>query len=274
MAKRSREVFEPCSETSDLVNRLDFQNSSNAQLKTENISAISPKILHLDIESGEATSQALQMHCSLPPHRDTLIFTSYEEHEVHYNKFHVNRCVECRKNFPTNHFLNLHIEEYHDPLILVKRERGDKTYSCYVEDCDRKFATSSKRRLHLIDKHLFPKEYNFFVTVDGIDNQSSMLQLGRHRRRSSAAQNKAHREDRARRRNSSAIDSVPDAGTEYNQDHRDGGIHRSSTNITPITSKKDEDMEDLSSAMSALKVVPLSIRFGRGGSYGRGFARK
>lgn len=39
----------------------------------------------------------------------------------------MNRCVECGKNFPTDLFLNLHIEENHDPLTAARRERGEKT---------------------------------------------------------------------------------------------------------------------------------------------------
>ncbi|KAH8821667.1 hypothetical protein F5884DRAFT_817060 [Xylogone sp. PMI_703] len=261
MAKRSREDFEPRFEASD-----SFDDKTS----------ISPKLLHLDLESGEELSQTSQMRCSLPPHRDMFSFTSYEDYEVHYNKFHVNRCVECHKNFPTNHFLNLHIEESHDPLILVRRERGDKTYSCYVEDCDRKFSAPAKRRMHLIDKHFFPKDYNFFVTVDGIDKQSSMLQLGRHRRRSSAAQYKAYRDDRAGRRSFPA-NSAKGSGAEAENNAEDHGeiTNRSSANIKSKTLQEDEVMEDLSSAMSSLKVVPLSIRFGRSSAHGRGgFARK
>lgn len=69
------------------------------------------------------------MHCSLPPHRETLSFTSYEDYEVHYLQSHVNRCSECSKNFPTGHLLNRHIEENHDPLAAARRARGDKTVS-------------------------------------------------------------------------------------------------------------------------------------------------
>jgi hypothetical protein len=67
------------------------------------------------------------MQCALPPHRETLSFTSYEDYEVHYQQAHVNRCSQCSKNFPTGHFLNLHIEENHDPLASARRARGDKT---------------------------------------------------------------------------------------------------------------------------------------------------
>jgi hypothetical protein len=69
------------------------------------------------------------MHCSLPPHRETLSFTSYEDYEVHYLQYHVNRCSECSKNFPTGRLLNVHIEENHDPLTAARRARGEKTVS-------------------------------------------------------------------------------------------------------------------------------------------------
>jgi hypothetical protein len=115
MAKRQREDYE----------------SSSAEPETPIIADIAPteasgsvKIVHLDSGSGETVTA---MQCSLPPHKHTLSFGTYEEYEVHYTKAHVNRCLECRKNFPTDHFLNLHILENHDALVSVKKERGDKT---------------------------------------------------------------------------------------------------------------------------------------------------
>lgn len=71
------------------------------------------------------------MHCALPPHRETLSFASYEDYEVHYHQAHVNRCAECSKNFPTGHFLNLHIEENHDALAAARKARGEKTVSVH-----------------------------------------------------------------------------------------------------------------------------------------------
>jgi hypothetical protein len=67
------------------------------------------------------------MRCSLPPHKETIAFSTYDDYESHYLKTHVNRCSECGKNFLTQHILNIHIEENHDPLILARRDRGEKT---------------------------------------------------------------------------------------------------------------------------------------------------
>jgi hypothetical protein len=83
------------------------------------------KIVHLDADSALADEPAV-MKCSLPPH-EPLTFASIEEHDVHYQKTHVNRCSECQKNFPDEHFLHLHIAEYHDPINAAKRDKGERT---------------------------------------------------------------------------------------------------------------------------------------------------
>ena len=87
------------------------------------------KLLGLDTESSDI-QEAATMKCSLPPHRDTLSFDSYAEYETHYSKAHLNRCLECRKNFPSDHFLSIHIEESHDSFVAVRREKGERTVRC------------------------------------------------------------------------------------------------------------------------------------------------
>ena len=129
MAKRSREDFEASSpEDSETTRERESPVSSAIPPNLTDSSSLCSKIIHLDQESGEALP-VTAMRCSLPPHRQTLSFSSFDEYEVHYAKAHVNRCVECRKNFPTEHFLNLHIEENHDALVSVKRDRGEQTVS-------------------------------------------------------------------------------------------------------------------------------------------------
>jgi hypothetical protein len=126
MAKRSREDFEPSSPVpKDIVERRASGWSGSQTSKNQ---AASTKVLHLEAGSSEARAgPMIAMRCSLPPHRQVICFSSYEEYEVHYNKTHVNRCLECRKNFPTEHFLSLHIEENHDAIVGVRKERGEKT---------------------------------------------------------------------------------------------------------------------------------------------------
>ena len=127
MAKRSREDFEPSSPESESTR--EYTPSARSIIHPSTITGPmnTSKIVHLDSESGEAPTPSIEMRCSLPGHRQTLTFASFEEYDVHYAKTHTNRCIECRKNFPTEHFLNLHIEENHDALVSVRRERGEKT---------------------------------------------------------------------------------------------------------------------------------------------------
>ncbi|KAJ8068851.1 hypothetical protein OCU04_002539 [Sclerotinia nivalis] len=221
------------------------------------------------------------MRCSLPGHHRTLSFLSYDEYEVHYKKSHMNRCLECRKNFPSEHFLNLHIEENHDALVSVRKDRGEKIYSCFVEDCDRKCSTPQKRRMHLIDKHMFPQQYDFFVVNDGIDHKSSMLRSGRHghRRHSSAVQMKL--EEVKQRAATAELTSSKQGseGEEFTSRPNDPSVLREIDGMegletsVPVLKQEDDQMKGLETAMSALRFVPASVRFGRGRGRGRGFSR-
>ncbi|KAL4919417.1 hypothetical protein BDW62DRAFT_178889 [Aspergillus aurantiobrunneus] len=228
MAKRSR------STSIDLSAR---SRSSSPEYTTP---ASVPSKIHLSSAFPNPTVEEV-MRCSLPPHRKTLSFSSYGDYEVHYQQAHVNRCTQCERNFPTDLFLNLHIEESHDSLVAARRDRGEKTYGCFVEDCERKFSTPQKRRMHLIDKHMFPKTYNFYIVNDGIDKQTSMLRsMQTHRRR---------------------LSSTPSSPQEGRLRHRQTSISLSSPNSVPEPeSRSDEtEMAELENSMSALRFVPVSV---------------
>ncbi|PWY85746.1 hypothetical protein BO94DRAFT_518147 [Aspergillus sclerotioniger CBS 115572] len=207
-----------------------------------------PKIHFLDPTATAPMAEV--MHCSLPPHRETLSFASYEDYEVHYMQAHVNRCSQCAKNFPTDRFLNLHIEENHDALVATRRERGEKTYACFIEGCERVCSTPQKRRMHLIDKHMFPKTYNFYIVNDGIDKQTSLLRSPHnHRRRISAAPT-SPQEGRLRNRQTSV--SQVESGL---------NVPKGSA---PRKDADDMEIAELEKSMSALRFVPASVARSRG----------
>lgn len=87
--------------------------------------SIDIKIVHIDSESVVEDHLAV-MRCSLSPH-PPLSFDSFEAYDVHYQQTHMNRCAECQKNFPDEHFLHLHIAENHDPISAARRHQGEKT---------------------------------------------------------------------------------------------------------------------------------------------------
>ncbi|KAM0804688.1 hypothetical protein BDR22DRAFT_799566 [Usnea florida] len=222
------------------------------------------------------------MKCSLPPHHEALSFSTFEDFEVHYAKEHAHRCSECRKNFPTEHFLGLHIHENHDPLAAARRAKEEKTYQCFVEGCDKVCSTPQKRRMHLTDKHVFPKvrtkpspfrwslrlikgqNYDFQIVNTGIDKRSSMLRA-RPRKHSSAASRAYRHEQR---------DKGSEAFPNHDLEPRNTLASPAAQNSNGSNGKSSHspslhaDVDELTSTMSALKFVPPSVHFGRGGRRG------
>lgn len=125
MAKRSRR---------DSLSSISDESAEPPQsLASRNTPAESPPPAKITSLGATVDPAAPVMRCSLPPHRESLTFANHEDYENHYLQAHVNRCVECGKNFPTPYFLNIHIEENHDSLILALRDRGEKTvHESYV----------------------------------------------------------------------------------------------------------------------------------------------
>ncbi|KAI8628697.1 hypothetical protein F5Y19DRAFT_485499 [Xylariaceae sp. FL1651] len=233
-------------------------------LRLEEIAHPATKITELD-ELAVDTSSDIAMRCSLPPHREVLPFTTYSDYEAHYNKSHTNRCVECHKNFPSEHLLNIHFEDCHDVFAAVKREKGEHTYSCFVEGCDRKCRTPFKRRNHLIDKHMFPKNYFFAITRDGIDGRQSLLLDDGHRRRRSSTVTIASVTKTSQRRQSLRQAEVTKSQAEERKEAAQRSSQESSEEEEAAhTGAPDTEMDDLTGAMSSLHFVPTSIKFGRG----------
>ncbi|KAM7213358.1 zinc finger domain containing protein [Rhypophila decipiens] len=233
------------------------------------------KIIELDFSSETADGKkddGDSMKCSLPGHKYPQTFGTYDEYEAHYIRSHSNRCRQCRKNFPSEHLLGLHIEELHDSFVAVKRERGEQTYACFVEGCDRRCSTASKRNRHLIDKHMYPKNYFFDVTRDGIDGRMSMLKEGPYR------EHRRHQKPRAQNSAENAVDSAEKAGQTSEAAPAEAALaNGDKIELDPVDDKAtkepepaDVEMNDLSKAMSSLRFVPSAIRFGRGR---KGFSR-
>lgn len=112
--KRSREPEEDCEPSST----------------TEQDVAIVPvsKFVGLDTDDSHSDSTT-DIKCSLPGHGHGMRFATYQDYESHYHKAHSNRCLDCRRNFPSSHILNLHIREFHDALTELRKEKGDHIVS-------------------------------------------------------------------------------------------------------------------------------------------------
>lgn len=138
MGKRAREYDEAPADPGSAFTTvlLSISNGSEPLTKVPATSEPDPtatqvpaaKITELD-PSLITTKTNNPMPCSLPPHKEPITFSSYQEYESHYRNEHTNRCLECRKNFPSSHLLSLHISENHDAFIQVKRDKGERTVS-------------------------------------------------------------------------------------------------------------------------------------------------
>ncbi|KAG9686990.1 hypothetical protein KCU95_g5743, partial [Aureobasidium melanogenum] len=228
--------------------RRDSESGMHHTSATDDLLARDPqppgKYTHLDAPTPGTTHTAIT--CALPPHHP-IKFTTYNDYEVHYHKAHSFRCIQCANNFPSERFLSLHIAESHDPFNRVKRDRGEKTYHCFVEDCEKVCSTPQKRRMHLIDKHMFPRNYDFQIVNHGSDNRTSLLRP----------------EGKSRQKQSKATSNLI-------EEHVTGSFHASerieneangTNNLDE--SAKDESMDDIADSMAALKFVPKSVTFGR-----------
>lgn len=275
MAKRSRAAS---------ISSLDEATRSTTQSQSYHIEPVGNPAKYSQTESEDHTQPATTMRCLLPPHAP-LTFTSYASYETHYTSTHSNRCSSCRANFPTSHFLNLHISENHDPIIAAQRDRGEKTFACFVGGCEKVCADWKKRRSHLVDKHGFPRNYDFLVVDSGVDGKRSMLRAG--------VDGRGHRaSSRERRGSDGTVESVSTEATSISppppssaalskasstaQSTQQAKVHQETPSSPPWKGKKRSgstrslpygapvmpakvDMDSIVSSMSALNMVPRSV---------------
>ncbi|KAK6203412.1 uncharacterized protein RJT21DRAFT_82439 [Scheffersomyces amazonensis] len=107
--------------------------------------------------------------CNIPPcHLNPILFKDYLAYESHITTNHTFICQQCHRRFPSNSILTLHIDENHNPFLKIKQERGDKVFRCIESECSKVCRTPKTRRLHMIEKHNYPKEFRFDVINRGL----------------------------------------------------------------------------------------------------------
>lgn len=217
---------------------------------------------YIDVDESAPEERKTGLFCSLPPHK-LIAFASYPEYESHYHASHTNCCRDCKRNFPSNHFLDLHLAENHDPIVATKRDHGEKTYCCFVEGCDKICADWKKRRSHLVDKHGFPKNYDFFIVNAGIDGRRSMLRPG--------VDAQGHRKSSRERRGSGTIDWTQTTDATPMISATDSGVKHNKKSATPASFRakavqdmsSNEAIDAVTTSMSSLQFVPRSVSFGK-----------
>nr|XP_023679997.1 zinc finger protein 511 isoform X1 [Paramormyrops kingsleyae] len=91
------------------------------------------------------------------------LFDTLESYEHHYDALHRRVCADCKRAFPSDHLLDIHIQEWHDSLFQLMAKKQNM-YQCLVEGCDLKFKTSTERKDHLIKVHRYPSDFRFDKT--------------------------------------------------------------------------------------------------------------
>ncbi|KAK9382636.1 uncharacterized protein V2V93DRAFT_365652 [Kockiozyma suomiensis] len=231
-----------------------FSDDGTQSSESEPELPTSPKIRHTSSQSSKPI-----IKCALPPlcSKNPPSFFSTAAYELHYRTQHSLACIECKEIFPSEHFLDLHISENHDPFTETRRDRGQKIYRCFVEDCDKVCSDTRKRRMHLINKHGYPKEFMFSVVNRGIRRgQTSLLNPPRRRTDIDMPDDPAPQIEQTPR--STVVNSLDEEKSESEK-----SFDKKEDIGEPAL---DPEFEVLQESMKGLRIVPSKIRFGRGSS--------
>ncbi|KAJ2358643.1 hypothetical protein IWW50_006600 [Coemansia erecta] len=106
--------------------------------------------------------------CHDPPCHGSARFPSTLAYERHYDQAHRNACSVCMAVLPSAHWLDLHIQEFHDAFFDARVARGDRAFQCFLPACTRKFSRPHKRRLHMVDKHHYARSFNWDLVRSGL----------------------------------------------------------------------------------------------------------
>ncbi|GJN25173.1 hypothetical protein PR202_gb12967 [Eleusine coracana subsp. coracana] len=166
--------------------------------------------------------------------------------------------------------LSIHVSEAHDSYFQAKVARGFAMYECLVEGCGVKLKSYKSRQQHLIDKHQFPKSFEFFKKA-----RTSQRQRQKNHRRQTAPKGEEQRD---------TLMDVEGKGTRHTNwryrpkqhDHKE-----SKENEHQQKEAKENEMEveqkidELTSAVSKLSTVdsttPATVTFGHRRSRGLTF---
>lgn len=109
--------------------------------------------------------------CQLP-NCDSVEFYDFFQYETHLSRVHdihqeTSECETCWKRFPSEQFLEAHLNECHNPFVEIRRERGEATYKCL--SCSEMFIEFNERNMHMVE-HGYPKDYPFEVIRLGLQS--------------------------------------------------------------------------------------------------------
>ncbi|XP_071484131.1 uncharacterized protein [Diadema antillarum] len=87
-------------------------------------------------------------------------FSSTRDYEEHYGVCHRFVCRYCRRFYPTDRLLGIHLEESHDSLFSLLAAK-QPMYRCLEESCGQSFMEAGQRREHLVHCHGYHANFQF-----------------------------------------------------------------------------------------------------------------
>lgn len=132
-------------------------------------------------------------------------------------------------------------------------------YACFVETCAEKFKAFKRREDHLVKSHMFPNNYFFAVTKYGIDERRSMLCNPKGEKYRNNA-----RRSKTIPINDTEKPTVAKQATSRTEASKDTVMAESPPDAADLQAAAavDTEMEDLTEALSSMKFVPRTVRFG------------
>ncbi|CAO2147264.1 unnamed protein product [Urochloa humidicola] len=192
-----------------------------------------------------------------------------EDFEDHYVTRHTASCSVCSRVYPTSRLLSIHVSEAHDSYFQAKVARGFPMYECLVEGCGVKLKSYKSRQQHLIDKHQFPKSFEFFKK-----SCPSQRQRQKSHRRQTVQKGEETKD------NSMDVDGKATRQTNWRYRPKQHDHKESKENELQHQESKENEMEveqkieELTSAVSKLSTAdstPANVTFGHRRSRGLSF---
>eukprot|EP00088_Acartia_fossae_P050969 TRINITY_DN5721_c0_g1_i12.p1 TRINITY_DN5721_c0_g1~~TRINITY_DN5721_c0_g1_i12.p1 ORF type:complete len:500 (-),score=128.88 TRINITY_DN5721_c0_g1_i12:746-2245(-) len=180
-----------------------------------------------------------EFQCSAPGCRE--MFSQVYESEAHYRAVHVFSCSVCRKSLPSNHLLDLHIQEGHDSFFSAMAEKK-ASFQCFLPTCSTKFWTPEERRDHAITSHDFPSNFRF----DGAKSASHNHKHGSNTRRQQNKRQKARSMSMKETRmdiDSSISESHP-VSTSSKKESKQQSSYKSNNNLNKVTKNGSSETTD------------------------------
>lgn len=146
-------------ERSDSLNNNHMENDIIRQ-SYYNHKNFSPTATNEKVDNSNNTAVRNGIICNESPCENNFILLEF--YPSHVENYHNNRCSKCKQNFISNHILNLHIDECHNPFL-----NEFDNLKCFEVHCNETFENHNERIKHLIKKHDYPSFFDFDMIFSG-----------------------------------------------------------------------------------------------------------